>query len=150
MKDIGSIFPLYDEDIALENRTERNNAVQGSRINFSLCREAMFAVASKYESSSKVVLIPSYTCQTVIDPFVQLGWTCYFYNIKKNLRIDTDDILQKAIKYNPSLLVVHPFHGMELLDEELDVLRIVKLKGCILLEDVTQCIYTEKRSKIFI
>ena len=34
MKDIGSIFPLYDEDIALENRTERNNAVQGSRINF--------------------------------------------------------------------------------------------------------------------
>ena len=76
MKDIGSIFPLYNEDIALVNRTERNNAVQGSRINFSLCREAMFAVASKYESSSKVVLIPAYTCQTVIDPFIQLGWTC--------------------------------------------------------------------------
>lgn len=149
MKDIGSIFPLYDEDIALVNRTERNNVVQGSRINFSLCREAMFAVASKYESSSKVVLIPSYTCQAVIDPFVQLGWTCYFYNIKKNLRIDTDDILQKSSKYNPSLLVVHPFHGMELLNEELDALRIIKRKGCILLEDVTQCIYEEKRPDVF-
>lgn len=141
---------MYDEDIALVNRTERNNVVQGSRINFSLCREAMFAVASKYENSSKVVLIPSYTCQTVIDPFVQLGWTCYFYNIKKNLRIDTDDILQKSSKYNPSLLVVHPFHGMELLNEELDALRIIKRKGCILLEDVTQCIYEEKRPDVLI
>lgn len=149
MKDIGSIFPLYNDDIALGNRTECNNAVQGSRINFSLCREAMFAVASKYESSSKVVLIPAYTCQTVIDPFVQLGWTCYFYNIKKNLRIDTADLLQKAAKYDPFLLVFHPFHGMELLNEELDAFRIIKHNGCLLLEDLTQCIYTDKRPEEF-
>lgn len=108
MKDIGSIFPLYDEDIALVNRTERNNVVQGSRINFSLCREAMFAVASKYESSSKVVLIPSYTCQTVIDPFVQLGWTCYFYNIKRIfVLILTIFYKSQANTILPCLLSIH-------------------------------------------
>ena len=92
--DIGSIFPLYKEDMMIPTMYNDIN-VGKSRIVFSLCREAMFAIALKYKESKKSVLIPAYTCQTVIDPFIELGWTVHFYNIEKTLRIDLEDLNDK-------------------------------------------------------
>lgn len=149
-KDIGSIFPLTATDLSLSK--DDVNVFKGTmynRIYFSLCREAIYAVAKKYEKSKKVVLIPAYTCQTVIEPFEQQGWTYYFYNIKKNLRIDTHNLLSLVNIYHPTIIVVHPYYGMELNLDELKVLYKIKQSGCILLEDITQCIYTDKRPDIF-
>jgi hypothetical protein len=149
MKEIGSIFPLYSEDIALKGIQPTNEQRSDIRINYSLCREAMYAVAKKYEKSNKIVLIPAYTCQTVIDPFVQQGWKCFYYNIRKDLRIDTVDLIKLYKDVGPTMIVVHPFYGMELEQEEIDALTTIKLKGCVLMEDITQCIYTTNRHSIF-
>lgn len=149
MKDIGSIFPLTNEDMTLMTKGVSLSAKNGNRINFSLCREAIYAVAKKYNHTEKTVLIPAYTCQTVIDPFIQQGWKCYFYNINTNLRIDLEDLLLKCDSFNPSMLVVHPYYGMELNKAELEVLKTIKQKGIVLLEDITQCINTKTRPDVF-
>lgn len=149
MKDIGSIFPLTNEDMTLMTKGASLSAKNGNRINFSLCREAIYAVAKKYNHTEKTVLIPAYTCQTVIDPFIQQGWKCNFYNINANLRIDLEDLLLKCDSFNPSMLVVHPYYGMELNNAELGVLKTIKQKGVILLEDITQCIHTTMRPNVF-
>jgi|LSQX01.1.fsa_nt_gb hypothetical protein len=149
MKDIGSLFPLYSEDIASKDIQPTIEQKNDRRINYSLCREAMYAVAKKYEKSNKIVLIPAYTCQTVIDPFVQQGWKCFYYNIRKELRIDIVDLFRLYKDLEPAMIVVHPFHGMELKQEEIDALTIIKSKGCILMEDITQCIYTINRPNVF-
>lgn len=146
MKDIGSIFPLYRDDLQLDLTT--NNEKQNI-IEYSLCREAMFAIAHKHSTSSKRVLLPAYTCQTVIDPFVQQGWNCYFYNIQKDLRIDIEHLLSLTEEVHPAMVVVHPFYGMELDKDELEALYWIKKTGIILIEDITQCIYTEKRQDVF-
>ena len=146
--DIGSIFPLYKEDMMIPTMYNDIN-VGKSRIVFSLCREAMFAIALKYKESKKSVLIPAYTCQTVIDPFIELGWTVHFYNIEKTLRIDLEDLNDKYESILPSMIVVHPFHGMELNEDEIDTLSKIKNKGCIIVEDITQCIYAESRLDVF-
>lgn len=147
MKDIGSIFPLYKEDLQIETH-EISQTTEG-RIDYSLCREALFAVAGKLSNTNKIVLLPAYTCQTVIDPFLQQGWGCHYYSIKRNLRIDTEHLSLCYEKYKAAVVVVHPFLGMELNIQELDTLAFIKGKGAVLIEDITQCIYTETRPGIF-
>ncbi len=149
MKDIGSIFPLCADDMSSIDKKSHGETSQENRINFSLCREAIYSVAEIYKYTRKIVLIPAYTCQTVIDPFVQQGWKCFFYNITENLRIDAQDLLQKYRSIQPTLIVVHPFHGMELNNSELDTLKAIKEDGCVLMEDITQCIYSNIRPSIF-
>lgn len=149
MKDIGSIFPLTNEDMTLMTKGAPLSTKNGNRVNFSLCREAIYAVAKKYDYTKKKVLIPAYTCQTVIDPFIQQGWECYFYNININLRIDLEDLLYKCESFNPTILVVHPYYGVELNKAELEVLKSIKQKGVVLLEDITQCIHTKTRPDVF-
>lgn len=145
MKDIGSIFPLYAEDMEIVSPVSS----QCNRINYSLCREALSAIAEKYSHSNKVVLLPAYTCQTVIEPFKSQGWSCIFFNITENLRIDTDDLICKYKETKAALAVVHPYMGMELCPIEIVALKTINEAGCILVEDLTQCIFTEKRPVIF-
>ena len=70
MKDIGSIFPLYKKDLVPFEKTE----LKSDRIHFSLCREALYAVARSLNNTNRVVLMPAYTCDTVYMPFKQLGY----------------------------------------------------------------------------
>lgn len=149
MKDIGSIFPLSTSDLCLEKALVTTNPESNHRIYYSLCREALFAVAEKYSDTEKVALIPAYTCQTVIEPFAQLDWKIYYYNITRNLRIDTDHLEQLVKRVRPTIVIVHPYHGMELNSIELSVLWKIKQTGCVLLEDITQCLYTNNRPKVF-
>lgn len=149
MKDIGSIFPLSMEDISLNDTLSYESIHADKRINYSLCREALWAIVHKYELTNKTVLLPAYTCQTVIDPFIQQGWTCYYFGINLDLRIDIDDLFHKCKDFKPAILLVHPYYGMELNDVELDALERIKYNGTIIIEDITQSIYSYSRPLIF-
>lgn len=149
MKDIGSIFPLYDEDLYSVSQECPKKSVGGNVIRFSLCREAIFTIAKLHDDSNRIALLPAYTCQTVIDPFIQQGWTCHYYNIKKSLRIDTEDLIRLSERVQPAVTIVHPYLGMDLNDEELSALNILNQRGYLLVEDMTQCIFSKKRHSFF-
>ena len=72
MKDIGSLMPLYDENL-VEFQSCMQHELQEDLALFSLCREALYAVGERLGASEKKVLILAYTCDTVIIPFVELG-----------------------------------------------------------------------------
>ena len=111
MKDIGSIFPLYDKDLSVSS--SRINGEDTRLVYFSLCREALFIIAQHLDSSNKVVLLPAYTCDTVITPFKEQGWTCVYYPVDLQLRIETQTVLDLYGQYNASLIVVHPYYGKD-------------------------------------
>lgn len=145
MKDIGSIFPLYDYHI-LGSGSGKAPIPQSEQSKlYSLCREALFDIARRHKDSCKRVLLPAYTCQTVIEPFLQLGCEVCFYSICKNLRIDSQSILDATNRFNPDIVVAHPYYGMDFDDGETDVLRQIKAKGCSLIVDITQCIFSNVR-----
>lgn len=148
MQDIGSIFPIYDSDLAFESNDTINYNYKG-RVDFSLCREALYAIAKKHYDSNKKVLIPAYTCQTVIDPFVDQGWTCIYYNIGRDLRIDLQSLIHIFEKEKPAIVIVHPYLGMELNREEIGALTSLRNQGCILVKDLTQCIFSKNKENIF-
>lgn len=142
-KEIGSIFPLSDK--VLRKAESEQVAFGSDRIYYSLCREALYDIAKVLPSSNKVVLIPAYTCQTVITPFEEAGWRCEYYSIRKDLRINTEYMLW-AIKENcPSVIIVHPYFGMDLNNEEIQLFTDVKLKGIEIVLDLTQCLFSIKQ-----
>ena len=66
-KEVGSIFPLPDGE--LTKAESRQSEFQKGMLYYSLCREALYDIVRSFETSNKTVLIPAYTCQTVITPF---------------------------------------------------------------------------------
>ena len=142
-KEIGSIFPLSDEVISQAESEQLQYT--GNKIHYSLCREALCNIALALDKSEKKVLIPAYTCQTVITPFEEVGWQCDYYSIKRDLRIDLRGLENAIVKHNPSLLVVHPYFGMDLNDEEITALNSIKEKGVDIVLDLTQCLFSTKQ-----
>ena len=144
MKDIGSLFPLYDEDIEIVNPRLQNN-LQEEIMLFSLCREALFSVASSLGACEKKVLIPAYTCDTVITPFVEQGWTCIYYPVDIQLRIETHAVEDLYERFRPSLIVVHPYYGKDLNASEIKLLEMLHDTGCKVIVDKTQCIFSSQK-----
>lgn len=141
-KEIGSIFPLSDEMICQAEADQQR--LPKDRVYYSLCREALYDIAIAYGKSGSKVLIPAYTCQTVITPFEKAGWDCVFYPIRKDLRIDLQGLVEAVTHCQPNLLVAHPYYGMDFNDEEVDVLNRIKGQGVNVVLDLTQCIFSSK------
>ena len=142
-KEVGSIFPLADSVI---KRAESEPAqYTDDRIYYSLCREALCDIAHALCETTKTVLIPVYTCQTVITPFEEAGWQCKYYSIRRDLRIDTSNLLIAVEKYHPSLVIAHPYFGMDLNDEEMKTLTAIKEQGIAIVLDLTQCLFSTKQ-----
>lgn len=144
MKDIGSIFPLYDSDLKID-QSDLIDVHKDGKILFSLCREALYAIASSLGSSEKIVLLPSYTCDTVITPFKELGWKCVYYPVDLQLRIDVFATLNLYSQSHANLILVHPYYGKDLDGEEVALLETIHEKGCKIAVDLTQCIFSAQR-----
>lgn len=144
-KEVGSIFPLSDP--VLKKAESEQKEFTKDRLYYSLCREALSDIAKALKNTNKKVLIPAYTCQTVITPFEEAGWCCNYYSVNKSLRIDTKGLLQDVDNYQPSLIVVHPFFGMDLNDEEVRTLDFIKERGINIILDLTQCLFSTKDYK---
>ncbi len=141
-KEIGSIFPLSNQALSKAEAEEMH--LPDDKVYYSLCREALFEIAVSLSSSNRKVLIPAYTCQTVITPFEEAGWECVFFPVKKDLRIDIPGFLVTVSLHNPSVIVIHPYFGMELNAEEESALQIASQDATIVL-DLTQCLFSSKR-----
>lgn len=145
MKDIGSIFPIYDDHIDKANSSYCLSPKYDKQVLYSLCREALYDIAVSYNSTSKRVLMPAYTCQTVIDPFQQLGWEIVYYPIENNLQIDIQSLLGLSNQINPVIVIAHPYYGMDFNSDEQNALKQIKDNGSIIIIDNTQCIFSDER-----
>ena len=145
MKDIGSIFPIYDEQLEYAQKLFFLQSSYDRQILYSLCREALYDIAVIHGQGSKNVLLPAYTCQTVIDPFQQLGWLITYYPVNKDLTIDTQALLTIANQSKPDVFLAHPYYGMDFNALEKDALQTIKKSGAIVIVDNTQCIFSDVR-----
>lgn len=141
-REIGSIFPLNDQQIS--SAEDKCVSFAEGRIYYSLCREALHDIALSLADTNKCVLIPAYTCQTVITPFEEAGWKCQYYSIHTSLRVDVSHLLQLVDSCHPSLVVVHPYFGMYLTAEERLAFGTIHNNGAKVVLDLTQCIFSEE------
>lgn len=139
--DIGSIFPLDNHYFEPLNNINGYEVKWKNR--YALCREAIYQIAESMMETNRIVLIPAYTCSTVYDPFIQLGWQCVYYGINMDLSIDVNDLKEKFDKSHAAICMVHPFHGMPFSDMEVTAIESIRQGGCVIVKDVTQAIFDE-------
>ncbi len=111
----------------------------------SFCREAIYLIASHELSHGKKAMLPKYTCDTVVAPFQQLGYDYQFYPVSKDLTIDIPKAKEIFSAHHPNIIVVHPYFGMDLTKQELDMLEEMHEGGCEIILDLTQCLFSTMR-----
>lgn len=111
---------------------------------FSIGREAIFCALKSRNFDRKVVLLPIFTCFTVLTPFLQDGWKICFYRYNKDLSINTQYFEDVFRKESPSLCVFQPLSGMGFLDAENALIDLAHHNGCATVVDQTQDIYNDR------
>ncbi|WHX60515.1 DegT/DnrJ/EryC1/StrS family aminotransferase [Peribacillus frigoritolerans] len=92
-------------------------------------------VTPKYKS----VLLPTYICDSVIFPFIEQGYSCYFYNINDDLSPNIESIKS----YNNIGIFIHMgYYGFSSNSNLLNVLKNFKNQSVIVLEDITHTLFS--------
>lgn len=91
----------------------------------------------------KVAVLPSFTCDTVFEPFLKRGYEVYYYPVERDLTTTTDAILETVLQYNASIVLFHRYFGFNTLDEHIDKMcETLRGIGKYTIEDCTQCLYS--------
>ena len=85
--------------------------------------------------------LPSYLCETIIQPFRELNLDYEFYNIKENLQLDIEYLSEKVEK-NDLILTIYYF-GFPPNEDIIIFLKKLKDNGIIILEDLTHSFLTK-------
>lgn len=155
-REIGSNFWLNPYEYLTENplKSPAQFGCDGSDyVWLSTGRSAIRFVIEAIEKNCpglrKVAVLPSFTCNTVFEPFLNKDYEVHYYPVEKNLSTTVDSILQTVIEYNPSIVLFHRYFGFDTIDGRLDVFcDTLRKLGKYSIEDCTQCLYSNiPRSK---
>lgn len=150
-KEIGSNFWMNPSTIhpkEIDFNIEQCGIKGNDRVFLSSGRAAIaFALenikAKKFEPVSNAV-IPPFTCDTVIQPFIDAGISVSTYKIKENLYI-TGNMLKEAIeKAKAQIVLIHRYFGFNTIaDDVIPVIEEYRKKGIIFIEDRTQNLFSD-------
>jgi len=151
-KEIGSNFWIDPAETFGKNRLKNleNYHIIGSDIVFlSTGRGAEGFVLNNIEQWKKkirkIALIPSFTCETVIRPFLNYGYQLYTYSLDSYFML-TGKMLQEALeKSQAQVVLVHRYFGFDTLIECEQVIEKYRQQGVVFIEDRTQCLYSNPK-----
>ncbi len=104
---------------------------------------ALQHIQSQKSNLKKVALLPSYTCESVIEPFLKNGFSIEFLSINRDLSFNYSEIEEKINLLEPSVFLFHPYFGFDTAQGISKVTDIYKKKGVFVIEDRTQCLYSD-------
>lgn len=150
LSEIGSNFWL-NPDQQCQNKPigtpEQFNCKGSDYVWLSTGRSAIKFVIKTIEERmpnlKKVAVLPSFTCDTVFEPFLKAGYEVFYYPIEKNLTTTSEAILNTVKEHDASIVLFHRYFGFDTLDEKVDSLcdnlRALRKYS---IEDCTQCLYS--------
>ncbi len=107
-------------------------------------RNALKALCEVLKETNRKILIPAYTCETVIQPFIDAQWDIGFYNITDQFRIDHESIDMLYETYQPDVILWHSYFGFPTSEEDRKLLEGFHQQGLIIVEDITQALLSNQ------
>lgn len=149
LKEIGSNFWISPEEVRGESNlgTPRQFGCSGSDYVWmstgrSATRMVLHTIMNRQPDINKVALIPAFTCYTVIEPFIELGFKVHTLPMNENLITSVDDILSALAGCSASVMLVHRFYGFDTLPRFNHIIKDIQKQGVVVIEDCTQCLYS--------
>lgn len=91
----------------------------------------------------KTVLLPAFTCSTVIDPFRDSKFEILYYDINEDFTINTDSLNHLIANERVDLILVHSYWGFNTCGDAELILQQFRDSGGVLVEDLTQSLFSE-------
>jgi hypothetical protein len=112
----------------------------GDTVLTSSGRGAISLLLQQIDPKYKTVLLPAYICDSVILPFDEQGYECYFYEVDKRLSPKTGSI--KSYK-NIGVFLHMGYYGFFTNANLLKVLQDLKEQSVIIIEDITHTLFSK-------
>lgn len=156
--EIGSIYEInpkvLDEGEAIVEELELKEVHKYRKKNISFAASGREGIALGLRSIEvqmpeikKICLMPAYMCDTVFYPFVNAGWKLYFYHINKQLKADEEEIRLLIDRYNPGLLFINCYYGVDTWKDTRPLFKEWQNNGLAIMEDVTQSYYLQSAGR---
>jgi len=105
-------------------------------------RGAISLMLKEVEAKVKTILLPAYICDSVILPFIEQGYKCYFYDIGNNLTPS----LKRIEAYDSIGIFLHMgYYGFSTNNSLSDVVKLFKANSTIIVEDITHTVLSDYR-----
>lgn len=105
-------------------------------------RNAIKALANMIKTNCSKILLPIYTCETVITPFLDEGWEIDYYKLNTDLSINIDYLFEIVNAVRPTAILFHSYFGFNTYQHNIDVIEQLHEQGIIIVEDITQSLFS--------
>ena len=93
-------------------------------------------------SYGKSVILPPFTCHTVIEPFLEAGYDIHYYPINESLQTSREEILSCVDLHRASVVLYHRYYGFDTLPDINKACIELRTRNVFTIEDCTQCLYS--------
>lgn len=141
--EIGSEFWLYDLPSEFDNSIPKWISKFGKAVLTSSGRGAISLLLKNENIKVKTALLPSYICNSVIQPFINNGYSCVFYDVKEDLTPD----LESIDRYNDIGVFLHMgYFGFPTNNGLSEIIKRFKKQSTIIVEDITHSLFSDYES----
>jgi len=102
-------------------------------------RSAIKLILQNLTKKNKKALLPIFTCDSVIKPFIQEGYKVSFYNVEESLQINSEHLKECIEALNPDIVFFQSYFGFATLQNIRLIYNWIKNKDIIIIEDLTHC-----------
>lgn len=143
LSEIGSNFWLpQGEKTEAGIKDSLFNATFEDKVFTSSGRGAISLVLEEQNENSNRALLPSFTCESVIEPFIRHGYEVAFYSVGKTLNVDRELFLDEVRKADSDVILIHNYFGFNTTSEIRDLIPELRKEGIVVIEDITQSLYS--------
>lgn len=105
-------------------------------------RGAVSLILSEQKSHSRRALLPSFTCESVIEPFVRKGYDVEYYSVGESLVVSEERFTAEVKLSRPDVILVHNYFGFDTASGISEILSDLMSEGITVIEDITQSLYS--------
>lgn len=135
--EIGSDYWLSkgDYDNALSSRSVVDLPVSFSSVTLTnLCRTGIELFLDKLNVVRRIVLLPEFTCHSVVDPFIHHGYDVHCYKLNLDFSIDYSAFISQIESIKPAIILLHSYFGFDTIPSDVKSIS----PNSIIIEDLTQ------------
>lgn len=93
-------------------------------------------------STTQIVLLPYFTCESVIEPFIDCDYKIIYYEIETDFSIDQDKLEILIKEHNPSVLYLQSYFGFDTLKDINSFINTIKtIYKITVVEDLTHSLF---------
>jgi len=138
--EIGGNFSFDPATIPALEKADPDRVFVGSgehAVYTSSGRGSISLILGELSHDRGVALLPIYTCESVITPFIARGYDIHYYPIKTNLSVDSDSLFKMVDGLKPDVVFTQSYFGFDTLRELRPHYETLRKAGVAIIEDIT-------------